>query len=412
MNIQRLCVFLGAVTLLLLPQLTQGATLLEQKRALEQQSAEISRQLNAVRNQKATTEREKESKEQQIRSLEAQANSLSSELDGLNSRINEVGGQITEKETYINDASTSIEELNQKILARKSELKAIILDLYSRSLMKNGVMLAASSDNLSEIFDEAKYAEKMQTRVNELLQDITNHKVYLENERERYNSEKSTLATLRQELEQEKASLESSKIRAESLANQNKNEVEELEDNISSLSVQEQELNRKRVEASSALSRLEAQISARYGGGTVCSGNYVWPVAGGRITQGYGMTAYALSGAYGGGIHNGIDIAAPTGTAVYATSGGTAISVGFNNYTYGRWVVIRHDDGFLSLYGHLSRQSVSQGQRVSAGQQIGAVGSTGFSSGPHLHFTIYRSSGFGIGSSPYGASVNPSTCRF
>lgn len=412
MNIQRLCVLLGALALLLVPAVTNGSTLLQQKRALEQQSAEISRQLNAVRNQKATTEREKESKEQQIRSLESQANSLTSQISGLDSRINEVGGQITEKESSITEASTSIEELNQKIVARKSELRAIILDLYSRSLMKNGVMLAASSENLSEIFDEAKYAEKMQTRVNEILVDITDHKVFLENERERYNAEKSNLASLRQELEQEKASVESSKIRAESLANQNKNEVEELEGNISSLSVQEKELNRKRVEASAALSRLEAQISARFGGGTVCSGNYVWPVRGGRISQGYGMTPWALTGAYGGGIHNGIDIAAPTGTPVYATSSGTAISVGFNNFTYGRWVVIRHDDGFLSLYGHLSRQSVSQGQRVTAGQRIGDVGSTGFSTGPHLHFTIYRSSGFGIGSSPYGASVNPSTCRF
>jgi murein DD-endopeptidase MepM/ murein hydrolase activator NlpD len=188
--------------------------------------------------------------------------------------------------------------------------------------------------------------------------------------------------------------------------------VEELKDNISSLSTQEQELNRKRIEASSALSRLEAQIAARHGGGTVCSGNYVWPVRGGRVTQGYGMTPFALTGAYGGGIHYGIDISAPTGTPVYATAGGTAISVGFNNFTYGKWVVIRHDDGFLSLYGHLSQQSVSQGSRVSAGQQIGAVGSTGFSTGPHLHFTIYRSSGFGVSSSPYGASVNPSTCKY
>jgi murein DD-endopeptidase MepM/ murein hydrolase activator NlpD len=124
------------------------------------------------------------------------------------------------------------------------------------------------------------------------------------------------------------------------------------------------------------------------------------------------MTSFARSGAYGGAGHNGIDIGAPTGTPVYATSSGTVVSVGFNNNSYGKWVVIRHTDGYFSLYGHLSQQRVSNGQTVNRGDRIGDIGATGFATGPHLHFTIYLPNSLRIGSSPQGAPVNPSTCGY
>jgi lipoprotein NlpD len=85
--------------------------------------------------------------------------------------------------------------------------------------------------------------------------------------------------------------------------------------------------------------------------------------------------------------HTGIDLAMPAGTTVFAADGGTIIFAGWSNWGYGYSIVIAHG-GMLTLYGHLSRIGVSCGQRVSQGQPIGAVGSTGNSSGPHLHFEI------------------------
>ncbi len=94
--------------------------------------------------------------------------------------------------------------------------------------------------------------------------------------------------------------------------------------------------------------------------------------------------------------HNGVDMATPYGTSVYASLGGTVAASGWDN-TYGNYVIIRHHSGYQTLYGHMSKRSVSYGQYVSAGQKIGEVGSTGLSTGAHLHFTIYKN----------GKAINP-----
>src|SRR5690606_1590516 len=92
------------------------------------------------------------------------------------------------------------------------------------------------------------------------------------------------------------------------------------------------------------------------------------------------------------GLHgyNGIDLGAPVGTGVYASAGGSVIlakSSGWNG-GYGNYIIISHDNGTQTLYSHLSSVNVSLGQRVSQGDLIGAVGSTGKSTGPHLHFEV------------------------
>ena len=117
------------------------------------------------------------------------------------------------------------------------------------------------------------------------------------------------------------------------------------------------------------------------------------PVAGGAIGTGtfiYPTAKHYLSGFdYTPKInHYGIDLAGNLGEGVYATDGGVIVYAGWNNYGYGNMIMIDHGDGFQSLYGHLSQIYVSCGQSVGQGAAIGAVGSTGRSSGPHLHFEI------------------------
>ncbi len=113
---------------------------------------------------------------------------------------------------------------------------------------------------------------------------------------------------------------------------------------------------------------------ARSGGGT----RWVNPLPNGTYVRGY----------YAG--HSGIDISAPTGTPIYAANGGPILYAGWNNWGYGTTVVIGHGP-WSTLYGHMSSRAVGCGQVVGAGQIIGYVGSTGNSSGPHLHFEIrYR----------------------
>ena len=116
---------------------------------------------------------------------------------------------------------------------------------------------------------------------------------------------------------------------------------------------------------------------------------YIWPSKG-VLTSGYGWRW--------GRMHKGIDIAAPIGTPIVAAADGVVVSAGWNSGGYGNLVEVRHPDGTVTRYAHNNRILVRQGQEVSQGQQISEMGSTGFSTGPHLHFEVHPGG---------GAAVNP-----
>ncbi len=119
-----------------------------------------------------------------------------------------------------------------------------------------------------------------------------------------------------------------------------------------------------------------------------------WPVASQYVTQYFGNTKFANSGAYNGRGHNGIDLRAPIGTRVNATLNGTVLDTNTKvakHCQYGKWILIDHNNGLTTLYAHLSNISVSKGQAVATGQRIGYSGDTGYAFGPHLHFTTYAS---------------------
>ena len=94
--------------------------------------------------------------------------------------------------------------------------------------------------------------------------------------------------------------------------------------------------------------------------------------------------------------HNGIDMAAPQGTPIYAALGGTVIATGWDN-VYGKYVTVAHHSGYKTLYGHMSKITVKKGAHVTTATKLGEVGSTGQSTGPHLHFTVYKN----------GSPINP-----
>lgn len=138
----------------------------------------------------------------------------------------------------------------------------------------------------------------------------------------------------------------------------------------------------------------ENPASARVLGPGACD-----PVSGGAI--GYGTFIWPANKHYLSGFdytpstnHLGIDIAGNEGEAVYATDAGVVVYAGWNNYGYGNMIMIDHGNNFQSLYGHLSAINVGCGQSVGQGDVIGAIGTTGHSSGPHLHFEIRSLSSF------------------
>lgn len=116
------------------------------------------------------------------------------------------------------------------------------------------------------------------------------------------------------------------------------------------------------------------------------AGGYVMPVSGSIGQSLIVGSGGSMSRSAGG--HSGLDISAPSGTPVKSVAAGTVVSINASGAAYGNHVVVKHADGKYTLYAHMSSISVGMGQSVGAGTQVGTVGSTGFSSGPHLHFEV------------------------
>ncbi|MBN1298647.1 MAG: M23 family metallopeptidase [Actinobacteria bacterium] len=131
----------------------------------------------------------------------------------------------------------------------------------------------------------------------------------------------------------------------------------------------------------------EAQITRileSYKYGNAPGSKFMWPVAG-RLRSGFGYRIHPIFGYRR--FHSGIDLAAPSGTLIYSADGGEIIHTGYDG-GYGYSIMVYHGGGFATWYAHLSRILVNVGQRVERGEVIGLVGSTGWSTGPHLHFEV------------------------
>lgn len=115
----------------------------------------------------------------------------------------------------------------------------------------------------------------------------------------------------------------------------------------------------------------------------------MWPLpaANNVVTCKYGMRTHPITGVYK--LHTGVDLRATKGTNIYAANNGTVTTATYNK-AYGNYVVIDHGGGVATLYAHMSKINVSRGQTVTQGTVIGLVGSTGYSTGPHLHFEVIR----------------------
>jgi murein DD-endopeptidase MepM/ murein hydrolase activator NlpD len=120
---------------------------------------------------------------------------------------------------------------------------------------------------------------------------------------------------------------------------------------------------------------------------------FIYPIRG-RLTSPYGWRNDPISGVRR--YHAALDLAAPTGTPIKAAMDGRVVTLGFNS-VYGKYIIMSHGNGFQTLYAHMNATSVGQGAYVQQGAKIGEVGSTGYSTGPHLHFGIFKN----------GKAVNP-----
>ena len=158
---------------------------------------------------------------------------------------------------------------------------------------------------------------------------------------------------------------------------------------------QEEEQNRQEEENNGNSGGSDSDGSGSGSGGNASSSGWQYPLPYRvTVTSAYGYRVHPVTGQWS--FHTGVDLAAGAGTPIYATRSGTVTTATYSD-VYGYYVTINHGDGYSSLYGHMTHYVVSAGETVSQGQVIGYVGSTGWSTGAHLHFTIYYN----------GSTVNP-----
>lgn len=344
----------------------------------------------------------------QIQSLEAQANKLQLEIDlnqqklgDLEGNITLLSARITEKEAVSNSQKQMLSEL---------------MRLYYSDYSNTATTLIFSSAETLSFLNQENWTTQLSGKVSELLDSIKTLRESLINERTILETKKSEADTLRVQLFARNDYLESAKESKAYLLTKTQAEVNKYDNLVDDLQKQRDEIENEIEDLESGkIGTLDLKDMPSFKHGTLS-----YPLKKFILSQGYGKTKYAVrSGSYGkANFHNGLDFAAASGTPIYAALGGKVIGVGNNgHYAYGRWVAIDHGNGIVTLYGHMSVQSVRRGQNVKEGEKIGTVGSTGNSTGPHVHFTVFSEKSFEVVPSKYvssvkdipiGATVNPS----
>lgn len=296
----------------------------------------------------------------------------------------------------------SIEEKEKEIIYQKKMLSGLMQSYYDYD--QQGILeIFFLDDNFISPFGQTDYIQQSGIKVSDLLATIKkNQQELIEDQKELQGSYEQS-DKLKEELQSEKYELQLSASQKQKILAETQAEKEKYEKLLSDI---EDEIY-----------NLESTKSVDYSKLPAAKGGYFnYPVSSVRITQGYGMTSYAKKGAYGGKPHNGIDFGISVGNNIFAVKGGKVVGVGNNGkYAYGKWIAVDHGDGLLTLYGHLSSQLVSKGSAVKTGDKIGKSGNTGYSTGPHLHFSVFTSKSFETVESKYvkglmipvGASINP-----
>lgn len=226
---------------------------------------------------------------------------------------------------------------------------------------------------------------------------------------------KTKIASHQQDLENKKIIIQDQKDQRQQILSVTKNKESLYLAQMTALQIVQQSIADE-VEALDATLRAKINPGALPGARHGVLGSPINP-GDGVMTQGYGSTSFAKYG-YRGKWHNGVDFGVSIGTPILAAESGTVVASGNQDLycprgAYGKFIAVNHNNGLTTLYGHLSRQIVSAGDKVERGQVIGYSGRTGYATGPHLHLTVYAQSTFYMGQSktcgkmPFGGDLDP-----
>ena len=346
------------------------------------------------------------------------ANTLKNKITTLNGSIMNLRRNISLTEAKISQKKLEIRELEIFILdkevaiAEKRQTIASTLRVFFERERRGLLSFLAEGASLSDVFGYFDQSENFQKELNGAIVSLRDLKQELEENRSVAEARQGELTKFQGELSDKKIITELEKKEQQGVLTQTKNQEKRYQELLAEREKQFDEIQRE-------IEGLEEELRKQVDPSSLPprrEGFFAMPTRG-RATQGYGETPFAKNSHFYK-FHNGIDIAAPTGMEVIAAAGGRVIAVGNSDSycprgAYGKYIVVDHGNNLATLYAHLSLQKASEGQDVARGERIGYVGSTGRSTGPHLHFTVYdmrtlelkRSKLCGI--LPYGGSINP-----
>ena len=369
-----LCSILLILTILVSTQyISLGAkSVSELQKEMEKRSQEIKEKEKQIK----AKEKEKDAQIEKRIELDMQISGLEEDIDSVSIVIDAKNAEIEEKEKRI-------EELEELVIENRDTLKQRIRVMYEYGTTSN-LEIILKADGFGDLLSRMSLLQEIVDHDKGIIDSYINSQKEMEEAKIIIETERDEQVEARNMLKTKQASLE--KLQKEKQAI-----IDNLNSDIKALEKEEKE-------AEEEYQAIMSQIRKAQGSGSVSvkgNGQFVWPSAASkRITSYYGKREKPNAKATS--MHRGIDIGAPNGTDVLATDSGKVIVAGFGK-SYGNYVVIDHGNGYTSLYAHNSRLCVSVGDTVVRGQVIAKVGSTGNSTGPHIHFEISKN----------GTLVNP-----
>ena len=365
--------------------------------------------LSDAKSKKTALEAEKKKTEQELKNLEglksdttAYVKKLDSSLESIGNELSKLNDDIDAKEKQIDTTKQELSEAKETEKSQYESMKLRIKYMYEKG-DSTYVDLLMEAGSLSELLSKAEYITKISSYDRQKFDEYAATKEKIAEKEKALEGEHAELLTLQDETEAKQASVEKllaakqtelrnyeTKIAsAEGQISEYAKSIEAQENQIKSI---EAEIKRKEEEARKKAEEEKKKAAAANKAAqtykTVSLGDisFTWPCpASGRITSGFGSRKSPTKGASSN--HQGIDISAPTGTSIVAAAAGEVVIATYSS-SAGNYVMISHGGGVYTVYMHASSLLVSQGQSVKKGQTIAKVGSTGYSTGSHLHFGV------------------------
>lgn len=342
----------------------------------------------------------------ELAASQAKVDEFQGKIDELQRSINKIQGEIEAMDKEIKDKEAEILSIQKEAEEREEMLSGRLRNYYKTDMTSQFIYILVSSESFSSLVSNIFNINKLVKLDNKLLSEINDSKIALEKSQkelkekiDKLESDKKEILTKQDELKETHEVLLKEKNAYQAQMNELTSLERQKENVIASLSNEEKQLQDKIGDLLSYNKQLQDELDKVFedlnngnnnnnGGnnsGDVSQGESFLRPTTGRLTSEYGPRIHPITGA--NGFHTGIDLANSTGTPIVASKSGKVVEARTMS-GYGKTIIIDHGNGYQTLYAHNNSLSVQVGQTVKRGQEIAKMGSTGNSTGPHLHFEI------------------------